>query len=73
MHHPELGPITLDCDVLTVRGSDLHVVAYTAQPGSDAAGKLKLLAVIGTQHMTEPAGRSHGTGWPRPALPACLP
>jgi hypothetical protein len=55
VHHPELGPITLDCDVLTVRGSDLNVVAYTAPPGSEAGDKLRLLAVIGTQHMTEPA------------------
>jgi hypothetical protein len=37
--------------VLTVRGSDLRIVAYTAPPGSDAAGKLRLLAVIGTQSM----------------------
>jgi transcriptional regulator with XRE-family HTH domain len=49
--HPEVGPLTLDCDVLTVRGSDLRIVAYTAPPGSDAACKLRLLAVIGTQSM----------------------
>jgi hypothetical protein len=44
-----VGLITVDCDVLTVHGSDLRIVAYTAAPGSDAAEKLKLLAVIGTQ------------------------
>ncbi len=56
VHHPDVGPLTLDCDVLTVHGSDLRVVAYTAAPGSDAADKLKLLAVIGTQDMAEPPG-----------------
>jgi transcriptional regulator with XRE-family HTH domain len=56
IHHPDLGPLTLDCDVLTVHGHDLRAVAYTAAPGSDAAGKLRLLAVIGTQDLTEHAG-----------------
>lgn len=32
--HPELGPITLDCDVLTIDGSDLRIVLYSAVPGS---------------------------------------
>jgi hypothetical protein len=39
----------VDCDVLTVDGSDLRIVAYTAPPGSEAAEKLRLLSVIGTQ------------------------
>lgn len=51
IYHPEIGPLTLDCDVLTAAGSDLRIVAYTAPPGSDAADKLRLLAVIGTQTM----------------------
>ncbi len=46
--HPELGSITLDCDVLTVQGSDLRLVVYSAPAGSDAAEKLKLLGVIGS-------------------------
>ncbi|GAA0842982.1 helix-turn-helix transcriptional regulator [Streptosporangium amethystogenes subsp. fukuiense] len=50
--HPELGPLTLDCDVLTVHGSDLRIVAYTAAPGSEAADRLRLLAVIGIQSMS---------------------
>jgi hypothetical protein len=49
VHHPELGPVTVDCDVLTVAGSDLRVVAFTAAPGSEDADKLRLLAVLGTQ------------------------
>ena len=49
IRHPDVGPVTVDCDVLTVHGSDLRIVAYTAPPGSEAAEKLKLLGVIGTQ------------------------
>jgi len=51
VHHPDLGPVTVDCDVLTVAGSDLRVVAYTAAPGSEAAEKLRLLAVLGPQNL----------------------
>jgi transcriptional regulator with XRE-family HTH domain len=51
VHHPDVGPITLDCDVMTVHGSDLRIVVYSAAPGTDAAGKLALLTVIGTQQM----------------------
>jgi hypothetical protein len=58
IHHPDIGPLTLDCDVLTVHGSDLRVVVYTAARGSDDADRLSLLAVIGTQDMTG----HHGPG-----------
>jgi transcriptional regulator with XRE-family HTH domain len=47
--HPELGPVTLDCDILTVRDSDLRLIIYTAAPGSEAAGQLALLGAIGIQ------------------------
>jgi hypothetical protein len=47
--HPEVGELELDCDVLTVTGGDLRVVAYTAEPGSDAEQRLALLAVVGLQ------------------------
>jgi hypothetical protein len=40
-----VGPITLDCDVLTAPGTDLRIVAYTATPGSQDASKLELLGV----------------------------
>jgi transcriptional regulator with XRE-family HTH domain len=46
-NHTPVGPITFDCDVLTVPGSDLRVVVYTAAPGSEDASKLELLAVTG--------------------------
>ncbi|TFC94095.1 MULTISPECIES: helix-turn-helix transcriptional regulator [Cryobacterium] len=44
-----VGTITLDCDVLTVPGSDLRLVIYTAEPGSADAGKLDVLRVAGLQ------------------------
>jgi hypothetical protein len=50
--HPDVGLVTVDCDVLTVHGSDLRIVAYTAAAGSEAAEKLRLLSVIGTQALT---------------------
>ncbi|MGK8520180.1 helix-turn-helix transcriptional regulator [Nocardia asteroides] len=43
IRHPEVGDITLDCDVLLVPGADLRMVTYTAAAGSDDAGKLDLL------------------------------
>lgn len=47
--HPQVGPVTLDCDVLLVAGSDLRIMIYTAEPGSQDAERLELLAVVGTQ------------------------
>jgi hypothetical protein len=51
IHHPDVGMLTLDCDVLIAPGSDLRIVAYTAVPGSESADKIRLLNVIGTQTM----------------------
>jgi transcriptional regulator with XRE-family HTH domain len=53
IHHPDVGTLTLDCDVLTAPGSDLRIVAFTAAPGSAAAGRLKLLNILGTHAMAE--------------------
>lgn len=41
--HPELGDVTLDCDVLTVPGVDLRIVTYTAALGTSGADQLDLL------------------------------
>jgi transcriptional regulator with XRE-family HTH domain len=47
--HPRVGPVTLDCDVLTVAGGDLRIMVYTAEPGTEDAERLALLTVLGTQ------------------------
>ena len=54
IEHPEVGRLTLDCDILTVRGADLRIIAYTAMPGTEAAEKLALIRVIGVQALTQP-------------------
>jgi len=47
--HPQAGALTLDCDVLTVQGSDLRIMIYTAEPGTEDADRLALITVLGTQ------------------------
>ncbi|MEV4050401.1 helix-turn-helix transcriptional regulator [Amycolatopsis sp. NPDC049688] len=49
--HPDVGALTLDCDVLSVAGSDLRIMVYTAEPGTEDADRLALLGVIGTQSL----------------------
>ncbi|WP_296391626.1 helix-turn-helix transcriptional regulator [Williamsia sp.] len=44
-----VGPIAIDCDVLTAPGSDLRIVVYTTAPGSQDEQRLDLLRVVGTQ------------------------
>ncbi|MFE7392544.1 helix-turn-helix transcriptional regulator [Streptomyces sp. NPDC057582] len=50
--HPQAGPLTLDCDVLTVAGSDLRIMVYTAEPGTEDAERLAVLTVLGTQALS---------------------
>ncbi|WP_329572681.1 helix-turn-helix transcriptional regulator [Kitasatospora sp. NBC_01266] len=51
--HPEVGAIELDCEVLAGAGENQRLVVLTARPGSESAGRLELLRVIGQQRMTE--------------------
>jgi transcriptional regulator with XRE-family HTH domain len=53
MDHPLVGALTLDCDVLSVAGPDLRITVYTAEPGTQDAEQLALLAVLGTQTLVE--------------------
>lgn len=50
--HPHAGALTLDCDMLTVAGSDLRIMIYTAEPGTEDAERLALVTVLGTQTLT---------------------
>lgn len=47
LDHPAVGRIALDCDVLTVEGSGLHIVTQTAEPGSEDASKYDLVRTLG--------------------------
>jgi transcriptional regulator with XRE-family HTH domain len=47
--HPDLGEIEVDCQALLTEDESQALIVLTAAPGSDAAGKLDLLRVIGTQ------------------------
>ncbi|MEV8599348.1 helix-turn-helix transcriptional regulator [Streptomyces griseoviridis] len=49
--HPHVGALTLDCDILHVTGNDLTLLIYTAEPGTEDAERLDLLAVLGTQSL----------------------
>jgi hypothetical protein len=50
--HPEVGPLTLNCDILTVAGTDLNVIVYTADPASPDAEKLELIRILGLQRFS---------------------
>jgi transcriptional regulator with XRE-family HTH domain len=41
--HPQAGPITFDCDVLSADGSDLRLIVYSVEPGSADAAALRSL------------------------------
>ncbi|WP_232323901.1 helix-turn-helix domain-containing protein [Catenuloplanes japonicus] len=53
--HPQVGALDLDCDILSVHGADLRIIVFTAAPGTEAEGRLRLLSVLGTQDMNTPA------------------
>ena len=50
-HGQQVGPLTLDCDVLSVAGSDLRIMIDTAEPGTEDGERLALLTVLGTQEL----------------------
>lgn len=51
IEHPDVGRIRLDCDVLTIAHDDLRITVYTAEPGTQAAERLALALVLGTQRL----------------------
>lgn len=46
--HPEVGRLTLQCQVLQDTDRAQHLLVYTAEPGSESADRLRLLSVIGS-------------------------
>ncbi|GAA4953326.1 hypothetical protein HD597_009736 [Nonomuraea thailandensis] len=55
VRHPEIGPIELEFDILTVPEQEQQVIIFTADPGSPAHRALQLLKVIGAQRTNSPA------------------
>ncbi|GAA0453117.1 transcriptional regulator [Paractinoplanes deccanensis] len=53
--HPEVGDIALVSNVLVTQSTNLRIVVDTARPGTDARGKLDLLATLGLQQIIAPA------------------
>jgi hypothetical protein len=51
--HPDVGRITLDCDVLIVAADDLRIMIYTAEPDTEDAERLALAIVLGTQSLID--------------------
>ncbi|MFE2414039.1 helix-turn-helix transcriptional regulator [Kitasatospora sp. NPDC059408] len=45
--HPQVGRLELECEVLVAGGTDQVLVVNSAAPGSDSAGRLELLRVVG--------------------------
>ncbi|MEV5496293.1 helix-turn-helix transcriptional regulator [Nonomuraea fuscirosea] len=45
--HPSVGPVTVDCDVLTDGDTELKIVIMTATPGSEDETKLQLTTAVG--------------------------
>lgn len=49
VHHPRLGTLVLDCDVLHVPDVDQRLIVYSAAPNTREAEALALLRVVGLQ------------------------
>jgi transcriptional regulator with XRE-family HTH domain len=54
IEHPAVGPIAVDCDVLTDGDAELKIVVMTAAPGTEDETKLRLAFLAG---IADPAGR----------------
>jgi hypothetical protein len=54
VEHPAVGPIEVDCDVLTDGDSEFKIVILTAAPGSEDETKLRLAVVAGVHDSPAP-------------------
>jgi len=54
--HPVVGEFVVDCDVFSVAGTDLRIVAYTVAAGTPAADKLDFLRVTASAGVSAPTG-----------------
>jgi MmyB-like transcription regulator ligand binding domain len=58
--HPQVGPITVDCDVLADADSELKIVVMTATPGSEDETKLQLATLAGRPEAVPRRGSNLG-------------
>lgn len=49
LHHPLVGDLELECELLDIPDRGQRLIIYTAAPGSRSAEALRLLDVVGTQ------------------------
>lgn len=52
VQHPDVGDIAVNSDILNTQDTNLRLVEYTPQPGTEARSKLEFLAAIGVQRMS---------------------
>ncbi|MGH3444193.1 MAG: transcriptional regulator, partial [Nocardioidaceae bacterium] len=52
LDHPVVGRMTVDCDVLSVHGSDLQIVAFSAEPGTPDADALSMAIMMGFEDLS---------------------
>ncbi len=54
--HPVVGPVDVVCETLLTTNEAQRLLVYLPKPGSDAAEKLDLLRVVGTQSLAPVEG-----------------
>ena len=58
--HPVVGDLDLYCQILTDQGQQQSLLVFTATPGTEHAERLRLLVVLGAQHL-DPRGEARTT------------
>jgi transcriptional regulator with XRE-family HTH domain len=64
VEHPAVGPIAVDCDVLTDGDAELKMVILTAAAGTEDETKLRLALVTGAAQSDSRSGPSQGQAAP---------
>lgn len=52
LHHPDVGALDLECDVVVSPPSGQRLVLFRPRPGTGSAERLNMLRVLGTQDLT---------------------
>ncbi|WP_369055307.1 helix-turn-helix domain-containing protein [Kineococcus terrestris] len=57
LHHPQVGRLELECDLVVSPPSGQSLVLFRPQPGTGTAERLELLRVVGTQDLAPEPSR----------------